>query len=817
MTLGAMGLTGGGAWNSSVTRRGLQVVAVVLLIAGVVVALARWTTPPGWLVQPQKVSAEVVGWVSTNLDLLTIVRAVALAGIVKLVLLPLERRQRHRGAEEQPRDRDRAVMLRRVRNRWIKGVLEQSLAEEARIRLGLTRRPEVIAPPAAIIRRPGGRPEPLPAGTSISAVFDEIDGGLLVLGAPGSGKTTGLLELARDLLRDAEADPGQPIPVVFNLSSWAAKRLPLAEWLIEELRTSYEVPRQIASRWVAAGDILPLLDGLDEVAAARRAGCVEAINTYHRQHGLVRFAVCCRTEEYRAVARLVQVEEAVEFQPPTHEQISDYFAAAGGALADVQAALKADETLWEFLQSPLVLNIVALTYQDRLADALRATGTLEERLLLLLTAYTERMFEHRPGRYSPARMLHWLAWLARSMHERAQTEFQLDRMQPDWLPSTTQQRLATVSTAMSVGLLVGLVDSLAFGLLYGLLYGLVDGLTMTVFAGLFVGLRVTQPVEGIAGSWLRTRNAVRGSLITGLLAGLSFGLFFGMGFGLAYAVFYAIFYALFYALFAGLTNTEPVEEIRWSWPRLHSKLVVGMVAGLVLGLVAGLPFWLFSGLAVGLAVGLAHGLVFGLVNVLFYGLVPGLVDERLTPNEGIYRSARHALALGLPSGLIVWLVSGLVFGLINGLRTGLVYGLAYGLFSGLIVGLFFGGVACLQHLVLRGLLTVHGYAPLRYLRFLDEATERLFLRRAGSGYIFVHRLLLDYFAGLDTTRSPDEVKRPLAWWLLALVSSPKQSRQPTGCRPARAVAHPSLPQKHGRRFPAYPANVHQGMIDVPKD
>ncbi len=61
-----------------------------------------------------------------------------------------------------------------------------------------------------------------------------------------------------------------------------------------------------------------------------------------------------------------------------------------------------------------------------------------------------------------------------------------------------------------------------------------------------------------------------------------------------------------------------------------------------------------------------------------------------------------------------------------------------GLVFGLAAGLGFGGLACLQHLVLRTALTVNGFAPLRYVRFLDDATERLFLRHAGSGYLFVH-------------------------------------------------------------------------------
>jgi len=32
---------------------------------------------------------------------------------------------------------------------------------------------------------------------------------------------------------------------------------------------------------------------------------------------------------------------------------------------------------------------------------------------------------------------------------------------------------------------------------------------------------------------------------------------------------------------------------------------------------------------------------------------------------------------------------------------------------------------------------------------MDEATERLLLRRVGGSYIFVHRMLLDYFAELE--------------------------------------------------------------------
>jgi hypothetical protein len=43
----------------------------------------------------------------------------------------------------------------------------------------------------------------------------------------------------------------------------------------------------------------------------------------------------------------------------------------------------------------------------------------------------------------------------------------------------------------------------------------------------------------------------------------------------------------------------------------------------------------------------------------------------------------------------------------------------------------------------------NGSAPLNYVRFLDDAADHIFLRKVGGGYIFVHRLLLEYFASLE--------------------------------------------------------------------
>lgn len=80
---------------------------------------------------------------------------------------------------------------------------------------------------------------------------------------------------------------------------------------------------------------------------------------------------------------------------------------------------------------------------------------------------------------------------------------------------------------------------------------------------------------------------------------------------------------------------------------------------------------------------------------------------------------------------------------------GLGGGLSVGLIGGWAGGLGYGWRACLQHAALRLLLWRNGSTPppWEYVRFLDYAAERVLLRKVGGGYIFIHRMLMEWFAG----------------------------------------------------------------------
>ena len=105
-----------------------------------------------------------------------------------------------------------------------------------------------------------------------------------------------------------------------------------------------------------------------------------------------------------------------------------------------------------------------------------------------------------------------------------------------------------------------------------------------------------------------------------------------------------------------------------------------------------------------------------------------------------------SLVTSLSSGLIGGLIAGLFAGPSTGLKVGLILGTIVGAF----VGYFQGGSAVIQHYTLRLILWLNGDTPLNFIKFLDQCAKLIFLKKVGGGYIFIHRMLLDYFADLTT-------------------------------------------------------------------
>ena len=121
------------------------------------------------------------------------------------------------------------------------------------------------------------------------------------------------------------------------------------------------------------------------------------------------------------------------------------------------------------------------------------------------------------------------------------------------------------------------------------------------------------------------------------------------------------------------------------------------------------------------------------------------------------RPRLSSLTVGLIGGLIWGLsaalsggFSGRSAGWMGGLITGLSGGVKIGLIAGLFVGFYCGGAAVIKHYGLRLVLWLTGYTPFKFVKFLDHCAKLILLKKVGGGYIFIHRMLLEYFADMTT-------------------------------------------------------------------
>lgn len=374
--------------------------------------------------------------------------------------------------------RNKLVLLKKVKDFWIEGVLERSVHSEL-IKLHKTELAEAVEHPwDIVVQTPDREDRSLPPEQKIIDLFDEMGRALLILGEPGSGKTITLLELAQDAIVEAEKaltqpfDPTRPIasspppvPVVFNLSSWAERRQRLVDWLVYELNTKYQIPKRIGRSWVENNELMLLLDGLDEVDSVHRVACVEAINRFRHEIGFGDLVVCSRVTEYEALTTRLKLQGAILLQPLTLEQIDRYLA-ADPKLVGLQTALRHDSALQELAHSPLMLSIMGLAYYDSSTQALDKTKfqSIEERRNHIFAAYIKGMFKRRRAdqSFSAEQTVGWLTWVARKMSQHKQSVLMLERIQPTWLSTLPHLWRYIVSTRLMGTLLIGLAFTLLF-------------------------------------------------------------------------------------------------------------------------------------------------------------------------------------------------------------------------------------------------------------------------------------------------------------------------------------------------------------------
>lgn len=436
------------------------------------------------------------------------------------------------------------------------------------------------------------------------------------------------------------------------------------------------------------GQLLLLLDGLDELAPEYQERCLQAINQFQQDCHPKHLVVCCRLEEYENTKTLLQLNGAVYLNPLTEQQIHEYLVSV--KQPTLWQSIQGDPVLMALAKTPLFLSILTLAYEKSSDQALQElnytnltalldfwfkwyqiiqnerpveAGKLDlwfisltyhlihrraERCKYLFNKYIDSMLAReiyylpyangkdlKPEQKKQTQL--WLTWLAKMLQEQGQKEFFIEQIQPTCLRSY-QKSIYRLGLDLTGGLIGGLISALAVEPLIGLIGGCIGGLIVWLIGELSEGLR----------------EEVNERLSKGLsvwLAGLSGGAIYGL-----------------------------VVVLIGS---LISGLVVVIANGFTVRLMSRyeLLIWLTGGL-IGVLIGGFIGLVVGLIGKLRQKIEPVKEDLKSSVTK-----ARNGLAVRLRDLLIVSLICGLLFRSWQGLNEGLSAGLIGGLVSGLIVEL----------------------------------------------------------------------------------------------------------------------------------
>jgi hypothetical protein len=626
-------------------------------------------------------------------------------------------------------------------------------------------------------------------------------GRMVIIGAPGSGKTGAAIVLVLDALKHREQVPVKdrplvPVPVLFTLHGWNPNTERAGDWLIAQLQQTYPFLAGTggaagAAALLGAGRVAVILDGLDEIPDELRPVALRALS----QQAAFRIVVLTRSAEMAAAARRSFLEGSVAVELQDVGPL-----AAAGYLARVQrdppphgwdeltGRLRhaPDSPLAKALSNPLTLTLVRDTYRD--ADAGELLGfcdaagdglsreDVEDYLLdrVLPIAYTARPGE-APPRYELQVAQRTLTYMAVRMNQDGARDLAWWHI-PAWTPRIPRIIAGGLVTGLGFGLLGGLIGLILSPNLAqtGSVIGLGSGLVAGLVAGL--GARGGGPPGRMAP--LRWRQLFsRSSLLTGLVAGLvgwlvfglAAGLFAGLQQGAEFGLFFGLAAGLLAGLASGIGESTAGPSARVALLQLRqlfspSSLLTGLVALLGFGLAA----VLLSGrieepsrraVGVDLLFGLLVWFVFGLVAALSTGLTrPEATDTSpLTPLASWRRDRTSGLTAGLVGGLVAGLVFGLGFGFssqfafggITGLGGALVTGLAFCLVPGVLAGLVFGLTHSQTWAVSLTFvqLALRQHTPVRLMRFLEDARERHVLRTVGPVYQFRHARLHDRLGG----------------------------------------------------------------------
>ena len=216
---------------------------------------------------------------------------------------------------------------------------------------------------------------------------------LMVLGAPGAGKSTFLRKIGLESFKGKKGDfKHQAIPVLLELKKFTESKIDLKALIEAEFTTcGFPKPKQFTESALAQGKLLILLDGLDEVPSANVNSVIDAIQDFVDRYDKNRYIASCRTAAYRYNFKRFSDVILSEFDDEQIQQfINNWFRSEEdkqvGTAALCWELLERDEnkSAKELAHSPILLTFLCLTYDKSQTFANNRSGLYKKALRILL-------------------------------------------------------------------------------------------------------------------------------------------------------------------------------------------------------------------------------------------------------------------------------------------------------------------------------------------------------------------------------------------------------------------------------------------------